>query len=151
MARDVLNISKYVIDKCCNEGKAISNLQLQKILYYMQGMYLAVFNKPLFDDEIIAWKFGPAIPKVYYTYNKYIADDIYERCPDIFGLLNFSYAEQQIIDKIIEQKRELSAWQLVELTHKEEPWRKAYANNISNIITQRSMKKYFIGEIEHSA
>lgn len=146
MARQALDVAKYVIHKCHCDGKAISNLQLQKILYYMQGLYLANFREPLFEDKIEAWKFGPVVPNIYYAYNKYIADNIYETYPDIENILRFSKEEKEFLDKIIIEKRELSVWQLVELTHKEKPWRQAYTDNMSNTITQRNMMDFFLNE-----
>ena len=35
-----LELSKYIVTKCINDGKPISNLQLQKILYYIQRDFL---------------------------------------------------------------------------------------------------------------
>lgn len=35
-----LDISKYIINKCVNDEKYISNLQLQKILYFIQKEFL---------------------------------------------------------------------------------------------------------------
>ena len=46
----------------------ISNLQLQKILYYLQVYFIQHEGIPLFEDEIEAWQFGPVIPEVYYEY-----------------------------------------------------------------------------------
>ena len=38
-----------------DEGELLSNLKLQKLLYYAQGFYLALYDKPLFEDRIEAW------------------------------------------------------------------------------------------------
>ena len=46
----------------------ISNLKLQKLLYYAQGVFLAVTDKPLFDDDIVAWLQGPVVESVYHQY-----------------------------------------------------------------------------------
>ncbi len=128
MARKALDVAKYVIHKCYCDGNAISNLQLQKILYYLQGYYCAKFKKPLFDDRIEPWKLGPVVPNVYYIYNKYVADNIYESYPDIEDILCFSDNEKKVIDETIDCKSKLSAWQLVDATHKETPWEKAREN-----------------------
>ena len=58
----------YTVSKCINDGLPISNLQLQKILYYIQKRYLTD-NKTAFDDDFEAWQFGPVIPLVYYKYS----------------------------------------------------------------------------------
>ena len=51
-----LELSKYIVTKCINDGKPISNLQLQKILYYIQRDFLKQ-GEPAFSDTIEAWQF----------------------------------------------------------------------------------------------
>ncbi|MGI6695663.1 MAG: Panacea domain-containing protein [Christensenellales bacterium] len=53
------------------KGDQVSNLRLQKLLYFAQGCYLARHGKPLFDDELCAWKFGPVVPEVYEKYKRF--------------------------------------------------------------------------------
>lgn len=62
-----LDVANYVVNLCIEEHKPVSNLQLQKILYYIQRYYL-YSNKPLFEDDFIALAFGPAILEVYNRY-----------------------------------------------------------------------------------
>jgi uncharacterized phage-associated protein len=49
----------------------MSNLKLQKLMYYAQGFSLVLFNKPLFPERIEAWIHGPVIPAVYHKYKGY--------------------------------------------------------------------------------
>ena len=62
-----LEIARYIINKCTEEQHPISNLQLQKILYYIQRTYL-LHEAVAFSDEIEAWQFGPVVPDVYYHF-----------------------------------------------------------------------------------
>ena len=43
-------------------GELMSNMKLQKMLYYQQGYHLAAFGTPLFDEDIEAWMYGPVVP-----------------------------------------------------------------------------------------
>lgn len=43
-------------------GEGISNLKLQKLLYYAQGIYLAMEGKSLFPERIEAWTYGSGRP-----------------------------------------------------------------------------------------
>ena len=56
MAYKVIELANCLINKDNNEtnGDNMTNLKLQKMLYYLQGYYLAVFNKPLFEEDIEA-------------------------------------------------------------------------------------------------
>src|SRR5437016_8859052 len=58
-------IADYLIAFAHRVGDPISNLKLQKLLYYAQAWYLALHNEPLFPESIEAWVHGPAVPPVY--------------------------------------------------------------------------------------
>lgn len=61
----------YNDEKMYSDGADyISNLKLQKLLYYAQGTFLAITNSPLFGDAIEAWMHGPVVPSVYHAYKK---------------------------------------------------------------------------------
>ena len=54
-----------------NSADQLSNLKIQKLLYYAQGCSLASLNDPLFDDELVAWKLGPVVEAVYEKFQNY--------------------------------------------------------------------------------
>lgn len=58
---DALTLAKYIVSKCTTDQCPISNLQLQKILYYIQVDFLKRTEQPVFSDNIEAWKFGPVV------------------------------------------------------------------------------------------
>lgn len=124
-----LNISKYIVSKCIKDGEPISNLQLQKILYYIQREFLKKNDDIAFDDVIEAWQFGPVVPDIYYHYCGYGAMPItspVESCK-----LPKKYTS--IIDPIVEEKRKLEPWTLVNETHKKgHAWDKTYKNGKGN-------------------
>ena len=106
-------LSKYIINKCTIDEEYISNLQLQKILFYIQEYYLKKEKRAIFADEIYAWQFGPVVPEVYYEFCGYGAMPIYNEYN-----VEIDNEDRRIIDNIIEAKREMKPWQLVEETHK---------------------------------
>ena len=76
----VEDIANYFLCKAQDEDKPeqghLSNLRLQKLLYYAQGLHLAAYGSPLFRDAVIAWQYGPVIPSLYSKYRKHGSDDI---------------------------------------------------------------------------
>lgn len=66
---EALNISYYLINLSGKKG--ISDLKLQNMLYFIQKEYLNKFDKPAFLEEIETWKFGPAVPSIYYQFARY--------------------------------------------------------------------------------
>lgn len=106
-----LEIAKYVIDKCTNENSPISNLQLQKILYYLQKEFLQQ-GGIAFTDEIEAWQFGPVIPGVYRQYCGFGALPIRMRYS-----VNIKPEDERKMAPVIERKRKLNPWDMVMDTH----------------------------------
>lgn len=135
-----LEISRYIINKCTSEKKYISNLQLQKILYYIQRYYLKKKNIPLFKEQFQAWQFGPVIPQVYYEYCGSGAMPIFERYE-----VDIDEDVRKDIDPIIEKKRKMKPWQLVEETHKNGgAWDNVYRQGVGNkcIIPNEFIERY---------
>ena len=119
-----MELSTYIVSKCIKEDCPISNLQLQKILYYIQKAFLNRGDRA-FSDNIEAWQFGPVVPNVYDHYCGYGA------MPISFSSIKCDVAKEdkQLIDSIVESKRVLAPWDLVEETHKKGgAWDKTYKN-----------------------
>lgn len=124
MIYDALDLAKYIVTKCVDDKQPISNLQLQKILYYIQKEYLK-HDRLAFSDEIEAWQFGPVVPDVYYYYCGFGSMKM------IYSCVNFEISEEnkKIVDPIVEEKRDLPPWVLVEETHKlGGAWEQIYNN-----------------------
>lgn len=138
--RSALELSKYIISKCYNDDYPISNLQLQKILYYIQGAFYRNLGKRAFDDGISAWQHGPVIRSVYYEYNNFVSSRIRMNIPN--NVRNeYTTREIRIIDKLISELRKKEVWELVNMTHKEDPWKSGY--EYDGEIWEESMKRWF--------
>lgn len=141
----VLELARYVVVKCIEDRCPISNLQLQKILYYIQREFLRVKGSPAFPEYIEAWPFGPVIPDVYYYFCGAGSMPI-TLCdmPDKDVVNSFSREEQNMIDSIVENKRLLDPWDLVAETHKNGgAWDIVYNKGYGNreIITPEQIKE----------
>src|ERR1035437_5552959 len=66
------DVAKYFISSFQKKKKEISNLKLQKLLYYAQAWHLALYDAPLFDDKIEAWVHGPVVPGVFREYKRFV-------------------------------------------------------------------------------
>ena len=95
------------------------NLKLQKLLYYAQCMHLAVFDTPLYSNQIQAWENGPVIREAYDKY-RYEKVGISARAEEAVKIGEFQENILNVVNTIYGSK---TANELVELTHREEPWR----------------------------
>jgi len=117
----------------------ISNLKLQKLLYYAQGFHLAIYNKRLFDSTIQAWDHGPVVPEVYQKYKKYGAKGI--PSPKAIDYDKYDDTTKEFLDEIYDVFGQFSAWKLRNMTHTEPPWKNA--SGVNGTISDKSMKEYF--------
>lgn len=137
---NAIDVAKYVINKCIDMENPISNLKLQKILYYLQGNFLAKFSEPAFDEEVIAWKHGPVIPEVYFEFNSYGSFDITEKYNNT---IDFTDEEKNMINDVIEKKCKLGPWKLVSDTHNEKPWKENYKEGKNIVIPKTDIEEFF--------
>jgi uncharacterized phage-associated protein len=145
---NINDIAKYVIKRCNDLEFEISNLQLQKILYYIQGYFLAAFHSVAFSDEIYAWKLGPVIPSVYYDYSYFAANPIkLNQLGEKEEVLSLPLRENEIklIDSIIKAKINIPVWELVNDTHNESPWLETAQGNV---ISTDKIQLYFDKVVE---
>jgi uncharacterized phage-associated protein len=138
---DANDIAKYVINYYQQQHNSISNLKLQKVLYYIQGNFLCKYDKPCFNNTIEAWKHGPVVPDVYFEYNGYTNGPILSvKSSNII----LEQDHKEIIDTVLEKCKNSSAWDLVAQTHQESPWLKSYISGVPNIeITNTLIRDYF--------
>lgn len=142
MPYPVLDIAKKIIASTNIElGDSITNLKLQKLLYYMQGYYLAVFAKPLFDEDIEAWMYGPVVPSVYDYYCKYERNAI--PVDTSAKVITLPDNEEDLINEILDLYSRYSASALVDMTHKEMPWATSEDKGKGQVISKEKMEKFF--------
>lgn len=148
MAYKALDIAKKLIFKAQNDepngGERLTNLKLQKLLYYQQGFHLAFFGTPLFDDSVEAWKYGPVVPNVYEEYSSYGSSSL----PDVDETISLTEDEEELFNEVYDAYREFSAIGLMNRTHSERPWKEAVPHDRGTVISQDSMKSYFATQIQ---
>ena len=128
-------------------GDSISNLKLQKLVYYAQGFSLALHDKPLFPKSIEAWAHGPVVRVLYDKYRDYEANPIPK--PSKIKLSKYDTATKELLNEIYAVYGQYSAWKLRELTHEDSPWINAYRKS-NKEIPHPALKKYFKTQIEDS-
>ncbi len=155
---DVFYVAAYAINRAIEVGSPISNLSLQKILYYIQAAFLVEKNEVAFSEPILAWKYGPVVESVYHEYkihsNSCIDRKIVSRqyfdfdSEDYFIVQKIDLdneiesADMMIFNKIIDSKCKINPLKLVQLTHEEQPWKEANLNG-NTIIDIDSIRNYF--------
>ena len=135
-ARDVAD---YFLDSVREEvGDNISNLKLQKLLYYAQGLHLALHDEPLFSEPIVRWQYGPVVRSVYDAFKGYGAGAI-PRSED-FDASKYDDRTREVLDETLLVYGQFSALRLMDMTHSEPPWRETPSNDV---IAGEILRDYF--------
>ncbi|MGB8986769.1 MAG: type II toxin-antitoxin system antitoxin SocA domain-containing protein [Candidatus Sulfotelmatobacter sp.] len=133
------DVAKYFIALVDEDsGDSISNLKLQKLVYYAQGFHLAMHGEPLFPERILAWTHGPVVEELYHAYKKFGSGpidlsqsfdvDIYS--PDMHGFLT----------EVSTVYGQFTATKLRNMTHEEPPWKNTPKGDE---IPHAAMRQYF--------
>ncbi len=115
---DIYEISKFFIHKGLGSKYPVSNMKLQKLLYYAQGWYLASYNAPLFENDFYKWDFGPVCIDMYYIFKPFKGNPI----PDTYSVFDLPDNIIPFLEKIWNTYGEFSAMQLSAISHTERPW-----------------------------
>lgn len=123
-------IADYFIALSNETQNLITNLKLQKLMYYAQAWHLAITEDRLFDEEFQAWVHGPVLAKLYNDYKSFKWNPIQRE--DLSEGISAQIREKindeetlEILDDVVDEYFGLSAYELERLTHLEEPWLKA--------------------------
>jgi len=128
----------------------VTPLTLQKLLYYIQGNYAAIYDKPLFDAPCEAWVHGPVYRNVYNLFRdfKYNPIDDDRFVPLKESALPLTPEAKEVVDRVLDTFGMYSGKVLESITHKEVPWldaRKGFLPDETSHaeISLDAMKAYF--------
>ena len=143
MAYPVIQIANQLLLYSADKGgELMTNMKLQKMLYYQQGFHLAYFGTPLFDEDIEAWMYGPVIPVIYEEYKSYGRNGIEPNRE-----LAFSFEQKKelaLFNEVCKVYGAYSAIGLMNMTHEEMPWKSTpTGEGEGHIIAKEKMQSFF--------
>ena len=144
------SLSIFDVAKAFLSISGMTHKKLQKLCYYAQAWYLALYDENLTDEHFEAWVHGPVSPTLYSRYKHKGWDEIEK--------LNNENVNQDLIPFINEIYRiygGLSGDELEMLSHRESPWIEARGElkpweSSNDVISDESMKDYCRGVYESS-
>jgi len=122
-------------------GASVTQMKLQKLLYYAKAWCLALADTPLFSQEIEAWKYGPVIRDVYAKYKIYGCNSLPKA--EEYDKSQFSNCETKILEAVKDAYMCYDALFLANLTHCETPWQEAYSTNENATISDEAIAAYY--------
>ncbi|MBA4038875.1 MAG: hypothetical protein C0468_00835, partial [Planctomyces sp.] len=134
-------VANYVLELGDRDKKPISPMKLQKVLYFAHGWHLALTDKPLLDEQVEAWQWGPVIPSIYHEFKWFGPNPIAEaryctiemkkdgstgfqlREPKLDDCSGDVATAKAVIDRVWQVYCDYSAVQLSNMTHQPgTPW-----------------------------
>lgn len=142
----MLRVIAYIFEKL----EEITPLMLQKLLYFIQGVYSALYGRPIFEEDCRAWVHGPVYPEVYELFRDFKYNPIEDAR---FALLNgtkdaLTDNEKRVIELVVNTFGMYGGKVLEKITHNEEPWieaRKGYGDSIpsNEILSKERIMQYY--------
>ncbi|MDD2446026.1 MAG: DUF4065 domain-containing protein [Clostridia bacterium] len=149
-----LRVADFFLAFANSKGDFLTNLKLQKLVYYAQAWYLANYNKSLFQDDFEAWIHGPVIGKLYrelkakgfYLSTPIKSSSKIEKVKE--GLDKIDTELFAFLEKVAKVYFSYTAYELELMTHQETPWIKARKNlkptdRCTNVITKSSIRDFY--------
>lgn len=146
VSNKMLRVIAYVFEKL----EEVTPLMLQKLLYFIQGIYSALYGRPIFEEDCRAWVHGPVYPEVYELFRDFKYNPIEDAR---FALLEgtadaLTEEEKNVIDLVVNTFGMYGGKVLERITHNEEPWkeaRKGYGDSIpsSELLPKERIMKYY--------
>lgn len=115
----VIKIAAYISSRYkAVHGVDIDEMKLHKLLYFAQRESLARLQRPLFEEEFQAWKYGPVLVQIRDAFRHGALDSHEPISPDC----------REILDFVIDEYSGKSSWSLSRITHGEFSWQNARRN-----------------------
>ena len=144
MSYTALQIANAFLERAKRDGISLTNMKLQKLLYFAQGHSFGLRGKRLIDDDCQAWQYGPVYPSVYRAFSCFGAGPITGLAvdeSDIDWIFNDDPGVQppivatpknkdvnRFLDAVWSAYKDKSAVRLSEMSHVSNgPWAKARA------------------------
>lgn len=133
VSQSPIAVANFVIDIANKEKKSITNLKLQKVMFFLQGYCLKYYGGPIIDGNFSKWKYGP-VEKVVYDSLKNLGSAPIEDKIAYYSILKDKIVVDEInpddfdddalreIKKFIDYLLDMQVWRLVELTHEHHSW-----------------------------
>lgn len=138
------DVADYLLAVSRERGEVLTNLKLQKLLYYAQAWYLALYDKPLFNEDFEAWVHGPVLPSQYQRFKTYTWQPITHTIekPELPAKIAAH------LDQILSVFGTETAIALEAMAHSESPWRDARdglppGQPSAALISKEAMKSFY--------
>ncbi len=156
IANEFLKLADY-------DSESLTQMKLQKLVYIAHGFSLAIMSKPLIEENVQAWQYGPVIPSLYHEFKGYRGGPITSPATNVIITDDFEVSEtaptvdiedtdtKELLDAVWGKYKKYSGPNLSDMTHREgTPWDKTFLPGVSGLAIDNNIisnhYKSLIGE-----
>jgi uncharacterized phage-associated protein len=171
-------VANYFLELAEKEGKQLTPMQVQKLVYFAHGWHLALTGRPLIEEQVEAWTYGPVIPALYHAFKEFGGGPIEGRATELRVDVNPATGRRTIlrvvtptldnecevadleyikslVKRVWEVYGEWSAVQLSQMTHEPGgPWDVTHSQNPDRKgtdIADQVIREYFLKKVPHKS
>ncbi|WP_124979513.1 Panacea domain-containing protein [Nonlabens xiamenensis] len=138
------DIAKKFLSFAEEEGSPMTPMKLLKLTYIAHGYYLAFYGEPLFKEEIQAWKYGPVIPRLYFTIKIFGQDSVSFSALDSLSNSEIKKKDEKFLRSVYNAYKRFTGLELSSKTHTEDtPWAQTYNGYHYQQIDNNLIKDYY--------
>lgn len=162
MSHDVRGVANFVLDLAENEGSSLSNLTINKVVFFLHAHFLVQFDRPLVSAKVEAWDYGPVFRELYREFKSFGDQPIKSRAHRInpghgsreLCTYSFPQAEQSFLQEIAQRYMRLSPRALVATSHEkggpwDQVWNHVTPTNASMRISNEIIKSWYEKAARH--
>lgn len=143
-------VANKFLDLAKSQDEALTNMQLQKLVFIAQGYYLAIFSDSLYYHNTRAWQWGPVIPNLYKSLQKY-GRNIVNKTIDCDDIVDEKSQAFEVIKGVWNAYGHLNGSDLSALTHqKGTPWDKIWSIDKFSVIPETLIGSHYTALMEQS-
>ena len=142
--RDARAVAQQILNECRQAGHTgITPMQLLKLVYVAQGYMLARHDRPLFNEAVEAWQYGPVVRSVYQSVRDYRAAPV-AYVPNAPAEI-FTPEEIQVIKDVARIYGGAGGVTLSAATHQPNtPWSTTWtAKGMNSVISNEDIKNFY--------
>lgn len=114
------SVADYMLFLAAQSERSLTPMQVLKLVYIAHGWFLGFYGRPLVNEEVEAWQYGPVIPSLYHDFKRYGGQSI-DACGEKHSELDAQ--ARNIIEQVWKGYGHRSGISLSSLTHEPgSPW-----------------------------
>lgn len=145
-------VAQAFLDLATNEDRRLTNMQLQKLVFFAHGTHLAAYGEPLICDPIRAWDFGPVIPPLYDRLRQYrsrYVDPVID--PGARDQVDPKGSMSQCVGAVWKAYKDHDGWSLSRITHLPgTPWSEVWERRQYGDIPNELIREYYQGRVRRT-